>query len=110
MTYDYLIAGAGLAGCTLAERLANEAGAKVLLIDRRDHVAGNCYDACDRDGPPCYPIPTAANRQRYARYEGEADKLDGVHFLGRLAQYEYLNMDQVVGRALDLFRRIQTDG
>lgn len=66
-----------------------------------------CYEYSTAEGPPCYPIPTATNRRLYGRYQAEARKLDGVHFLGRLAQYEYLNMDQVVGRALDLFERIR---
>lgn len=48
--YDYLIVGAGFAGSVLAERLANDAGARVLLIDRRDHVAGNAYDHDDAAG------------------------------------------------------------
>jgi UDP-galactopyranose mutase len=42
--YDYLIVGAGFAGSILAERLASQHGARVLLIDRRDHIGGNAYD------------------------------------------------------------------
>ncbi len=42
--YDYLIVGAGFAGSVLAERLASQHGARVLLIDRREHVGGNAYD------------------------------------------------------------------
>jgi UDP-galactopyranose mutase len=42
--YDYLIVGAGFAGSVLAERLASQHGARVLLIDRRDHIGGNAYD------------------------------------------------------------------
>src|SRR3978361_278085 len=42
--YDYLIVGAGYAGSVLAERLAGDAGKKVLLVDRRPHIAGNAYD------------------------------------------------------------------
>ena len=33
--YDYLIVGAGFAGSVIAERLASQHGARVLLIDRR---------------------------------------------------------------------------
>ena len=40
--YDYLIVGAGLFGAIFAER-ARVAGKKVLVIDKRDHVAGNIY-------------------------------------------------------------------
>ncbi len=40
--YDYLIVGAGLFGSTFAN-LAHKQGKKVLVIDRRDHIAGNIY-------------------------------------------------------------------
>jgi UDP-galactopyranose mutase len=50
MKYDSLIVGAGLAGSVLAERLAKEQNKKVLLIDRRSHIGGNCYDEADENG------------------------------------------------------------
>ena len=40
--YDYLIIGAGLYGAAFA-RIMTDAGRKCLVIDRRDHIAGNCY-------------------------------------------------------------------
>jgi UDP-galactopyranose mutase len=48
--YDWLIVGAGFAGSVLAERLANERGDRVMVIDRRDHIAGNAYDRLDASG------------------------------------------------------------
>ncbi len=42
--FDYLIVGAGFAGSILAERLANQSGKKVLIVDRRNHIGGNAYD------------------------------------------------------------------
>lgn len=42
--FDYLIVGAGFAGSVLAERLASQLDAKVLVIDKRNHIAGNAYD------------------------------------------------------------------
>lgn len=48
--FDYLIVGAGFAGCVLAERLAFRAGKKVLLIDKRNHIGGNAYDYYNNDG------------------------------------------------------------
>ncbi len=44
---DVLIVGAGLFGLTMAERLANVLGKKVLVIDRRDHIGGNCASEID---------------------------------------------------------------
>jgi UDP-galactopyranose mutase len=48
--YDYLIVGAGFAGCIIAERLAAQLGKKILLIDRRSHIAGNAFDSVDEHG------------------------------------------------------------
>jgi UDP-galactopyranose mutase len=48
--FDYLIVGAGFAGSVLAERLASQHGARVLLIDRRNHVGGNAYDEANEAG------------------------------------------------------------
>ncbi len=48
--FDYLIVGAGFAGSVLAERLASQAGKKVLLIDKRNHIGGNAYDHFNDDG------------------------------------------------------------
>ena len=42
--FDYLIVGAGFAGSVLAERLASQTRANVLVIDKRSHIAGNAYD------------------------------------------------------------------
>lgn len=50
MKYDWLIVGAGFAGSVLAERLASQTGAKVLIIDRRPHVGGNAYDHYNDEG------------------------------------------------------------
>ena len=47
--YDVIVVGAGTAGCTVARRLA-EKGKKVLIIEKKDHIAGNCYDARDEHG------------------------------------------------------------
>jgi len=57
-------------------------------------------------GEPCYPVPNPANEALYRRYDALAQADTGVHFVGRLAQYRYLNMDQAVGGALALARKI----
>lgn len=48
--FDYLVVGAGFAGCVLAERLARGSGKQVLLVDRRPHIGGNAYDHYDEAG------------------------------------------------------------
>jgi UDP-galactopyranose mutase len=53
---------------------------------------------------PYYPIPREENLEVYRKYANEAKKLNGVvHFVGRLADYKYYNMDQIVARALSVF-------
>ena len=47
--FDYLIVGAGFAGSVLAERLSSH-GSRVLIIDKRPHIAGNAYDFHDDAG------------------------------------------------------------
>lgn len=48
--FDYLIVGAGFAGSVLAERLASQLDKKVLVVDKRNHIAGNMYDHYDEAG------------------------------------------------------------
>ena len=48
--FDFLIVGAGFSGSVLAERLATQQNKKVLLVDRRPHIAGNAYDYYDDAG------------------------------------------------------------
>ena len=46
----YIIIGAGFAGTTFAERIANVLNEKVLIIEKRNHIGGNCYDYKDENG------------------------------------------------------------
>ncbi len=48
--YDIVIVGAGISGATLAERYATQKNKKVLIIEKRDHIAGNCYDFTNEAG------------------------------------------------------------
>ncbi|UMY65431.1 MULTISPECIES: UDP-galactopyranose mutase [unclassified Flavobacterium] len=59
------------------------------------------------EGEPYYPVPNPRNQEIYARYKEEADALLDVHFVGRLANYKYFNMDQAFKNALDLFASLQ---
>lgn len=58
------------------------------------------------EGEPYYPVPNPNNEKLYQKYEKEAKKLKNVYFIGRLAQYKYLNMDQVIENALEFFEEI----
>lgn len=45
--YDYILVGAGLFCSVIAERIANDLKKKVLIIEKRDHIGGNCYSDID---------------------------------------------------------------
>jgi UDP-galactopyranose mutase len=89
--YDYLIVGAGLAGATFAERLATQLGASVLLVDRRDHIGGNCSDALDADG---------LRYHRYGPHIFHTNSADVVAYLSRFTTwrpYEHRTLSRVNG-------------
>ena len=47
--FNYLIVGSGFAGSVIAERIANVLNEKVLIIEKRNHIGGNCYDFKDEN-------------------------------------------------------------
>lgn len=59
-------------------------------------------------GEPYYPIPRPENEILYKKYQEMADATSHVSFVGRLAQYRYYNMDQVVGAALETSKTLLT--
>jgi UDP-galactopyranose mutase len=65
-----------------------------------------CYEYSHSEGDPYYPIPKLEFQNIYGKYKREADKLQNVYFVGRLAEFRYLNMDQVVERALNIFKEL----
>jgi UDP-galactopyranose mutase len=58
------------------------------------------YEFPTAEGEPYYPIPRPENRELYGLYKGLASAYPDVLFTGRLARYQYLNMDQVVASAM----------
>lgn len=56
---------------------------------------------------PYYPIPAPDAARKYALYKKAAEETSNVTFVGRLARYAYLNMDQTVGMALAEFERLR---
>lgn len=58
-------------------------------------------------GEPYYPVPTANNRLLYSKYKEQTKHFKNVYFIGRLAEYRYINMDEAVKRSLELFKKIE---
>ena len=48
--FEDIVVGAGYAGAVCARRIAQEAGRRVLLLEKRSHIAGNMYDTYNADG------------------------------------------------------------
>ena len=65
------------------------------------------YEHPRSEGDPYYPVPRPENTALFKRYEALAEQVSDVTFVGRLANYKYYNMDQVVAQALVTFKRLQ---
>jgi UDP-galactopyranose mutase len=76
------------------------------LTGQRHEFSSLMYEFPTADGDPYYPVPRAENAALFRRYEALSEQLSDVTFLGRLANYKYYNMDQVVGQALATFKRL----
>ena len=70
------------------------------------------YEYPAATGEPFYPVPSEENQKQYKHYKVLADietKERNVHFVGRLARYAYLNMDEVIEQALETFETIKNN-
>ena len=95
-TYDTLIVGAGYAGSIVAERLATELGHRVLVIDRRDHIAGNAYDYFDANG---------VHVHKYGPHIFHTNSQKVVDYLSRFTEwrpYEHRVLASVDGKLLPM--------
>jgi UDP-galactopyranose mutase len=94
--HDYVIVGAGFAGCVLAERLASQLGKSVLLIDRRPHIGGNAYDHLNEDGVMVH---------RYGPHIFHTNAQRVVDYLSQFTQwrpYEHRVLAQVDGKQVPI--------
>ncbi len=67
------------------------------------------YEFPQAEGDPYYPVPRPENQDVYKKYKSLAERTPGVHFVGRLATYQYYNMDQVTAQALSTFKKLKLD-
>ncbi|MDQ3822278.1 MAG: UDP-galactopyranose mutase [Actinomycetota bacterium] len=90
--FDWLVVGAGFAGSVVAERLASQLGARVLVVDRRRHIAGNAFDHYDDAGVLVH---------RYGPHIFHTNSKDVFDYLSRFTQwrpYEHRVLAQVDGQ------------
>lgn len=59
----------------------------------------------DEQNEKYYPIPRDVNQELYNKYKKQAENQKNTIFCGRLAEYKYYNMDQVIARALMIFEK-----
>ena len=101
-SYDYLIVGAGFAGSVLAERLAADGRKRVLVCDRRPHIAGNAYDFYNDDGILVH---------QYGPHIFHTNSEDVFNYLSRFTAwrpYEHRVLADVGGRQLPVPINITT--
>lgn len=133
--YDYLVVGAGLFGAVFAHEAALR-GKHVKVIEKRNHIAGNIYTKevdgiqvhkhfefgkgdkgktiitreypanWNRGDEPYYPVNITRNNTLYKQYAELAKQEGNVIFGGRLGQYRYYDMHQVIHTALVTVNKI----
>jgi len=94
--YDYLVVGAGLAGGVLAERLANGMGKRVLILDKRDHIAGNTFDYYNEAGILVH---------KYGPHIFHTNSSEVMNYLSRFTEwrnYEHRVLAQVEGKLVPI--------
>jgi UDP-galactopyranose mutase len=67
------------------------------------------FEYSEKNGEPFYPIPNEENKKQYSLYKNESKKIESVLFCGRLAEYQYYNMDQVIAKSINLLNTIKND-
>jgi UDP-galactopyranose mutase len=73
------------------------------FLDEDSDKTTVCFEYPAAEGEPYYTVPTKKNFETRGKYQKEIDNLEsqGKHlFIGRLAEYKYYNMDQVIAEAL----------
>jgi UDP-galactopyranose mutase len=78
-------------------------------FDSRQTIIAREYSTSE--GEEYYPVPTAENRNTYLQYQKEAEeteKNNNVYFVGRLANYKYMNMDEAIENAMNAYDRFKT--
>ena len=81
-TIDCIVVGAGISGLVLAERIASQLDRRVLVIEKRHHVGGNCYDERDDNNILVH---------RYGPHIFHTNNKDVVHYLSRFTEWNIYN-------------------
>jgi len=94
--FDYVIVGAGFSGAVVASEMARTLRKKVLLVDRRPHIAGNAYDHYDKEGVMVH---------KYGPHIFHTNSKDVFTYLSRFTQwrdYEHRVLASVDGKLVPI--------
>lgn len=72
----------------------------------KTYITKEYPDEFSKDKEPYYPINDAKNQEIYRKYKSLADSKENVLFGGRLAEYKYYDMHQVIARALEESKKV----
>lgn len=102
MKYDVIVVGAGISGSVIAERYANKLGKKVLVIEKRNHIGGNCYDFYDEAGVLISKYGAHLFHTNYENVWGY------VHKFSDFSKYEHKVLGRVDGKLVPIPVNITT--
>lgn len=88
MDYDVVIIGAGLSGAVMADQFARKQNKKVLILEKRNHIAGNCYDYVDSE--------TEILVSEYGPHFFHTNDKDVWKYLFQLCQHNFLPWENIV--------------
>jgi len=92
MSYQAIVIGVGLSGAVMAERMASQLGWRVLVLEQRSHLAGNCFDELDEAGVLIH---------RYGPHLFHTDKPAVADYLSQFTQwhpYEHRVLSRIDGQ------------
>lgn len=77
------------------------------ITSQKSETTTLSYEYPVKEGEPFYPVPTLENKNKYLLYKREFEKIKNIFFCGRLAEYQYFNMDQVIANSLKNLKNIK---
>ena len=86
--YDYLIVGAGLFGSVFAYE-ASKRGKKCLVIDKRNHIGGNCYTEAFIDSSLDSHTPKTINIHKYGAHIFHTSKREIWHYINQFCEFNH---------------------